>query len=93
MKLQPSTKIHNLIETYPFLLDFLVGLNPAYELLKKTAVKATMGRFATLSMAASMGGITVDELIDAIAAEIKAKTGETLKIETADGAATDREKR
>jgi uncharacterized protein len=88
----PSTKVHDLIEKYPFLLDFLVRYNPAFELLRKKTVKATMGRVATLSMASSLGGIPVDTLISALAAEIKAKSGDDAEISAESSTTLERDK-
>ena len=33
MKLHQSTKIHDLLETYPFLLDFLADYRPKFSIL------------------------------------------------------------
>ena len=92
MKLFPTTKVNGLLDTYPFLLDFLIGYNPKFKLLKKKTLRATMGRMATLSMAASMGGISIDTLLRDIAGEIKAKTEEEVEIGDAKATNLDQDK-
>jgi len=81
MKLSPSTRIHGLIDEYPFLLDFLAGYNPKFNLLKNRAMRATMGRMATLSMVAEIGGVPLEDLVRDVAEEIRRHTGEGVEIE------------
>jgi len=71
MELTPSVKINELLDSYPFLLDFLVDYNPKFAHLKNKIMRATMGRMATLSMAADMGGMPIDKLLSDIEFEIK----------------------
>jgi len=92
MKLNASTKIHDLLETYPFLLDFLAGYRPKFGVLRNRAMRATMGRMATLSMVASMGDVALDTLIGDIAAEIRKNTGKEVEIDTSSGVGNEREK-
>lgn len=91
MKLHPSTKIHDLLETYPFLLDFLAAYRPKFSILKNRAMRATMGRMATLSMVASMGDTPLETLLKDIASEIAKNTGEEIEIETSSDGRKDRE--
>ena len=79
MKLTPNTNVHDLLDKYPFLLDFLAGYNPKFSVLKSKAMRETMGRIATLSMAATMGGIPVEKLIEDIAREISGTAGEEIE--------------
>jgi len=90
MKLTSSTKIHTLIEAYPFLLDFLVDYNPKFNLLKNKAMRATMGRVATLGKVASVGGVPLDRLMEDIAAAIERETGKRVEIDLSGGGADDR---
>ena len=76
MEISGSTKIHDLLKDHPFLEDFLVDFNPKFELLRSRAMRATIGRVASLKMAASVGGVELDELLSAIAIEIRRVTGE-----------------
>lgn len=93
MELNSFTKVHDLIEKYPFLLDFLADYNPKFSLLKNTAMRATMGRMAKLSMVAEIGGIPLDTLISDIAEEIKSHTNEPVIIEkTGESPSSDKDK-
>ncbi|MHC4600638.1 MAG: DUF438 domain-containing protein [Planctomycetota bacterium] len=86
MDLSPSTKIHELLKTYPFLEDFLVGYNPAFKKLTSRVLRATVGRVASLKMIASTGEVDLDRLIADIASEIEAKTGKKVAVSTAPAA-------
>ncbi len=82
MKLTPKTKIHDLIDAYPFLVEFLVAHNPSYKPLQSKLMRATVGRMATLSKVASLGSENLADLMKAIAAEVDRQKGEKLVIET-----------
>jgi DUF438 domain-containing protein len=69
--LTPELSLHDLLEEHPFLVDFLPSFNPKYGMLKNPEMRQTAARFATLEMAAGMGGIEVEELIGAIQGEIE----------------------
>lgn len=75
MNVTPATKIHDLIEHYPFLIDFLGNLNPKFKLLKNPVMRNTVGRAAALEQVAAIGGIKVEKLIAEITAEIERKSG------------------
>lgn len=81
MRLSPDTKINDLLNSYSFLLDFLVTLSPKFKLLKNPIARNTVGRVATLLQISSIGGIPVKELIEKIAAEIKRQTGNSLEVQ------------
>ncbi len=95
MKISPETKISELLSAYPFIKDFLVELNPHFKALNNPIMRKTLGRFATLSKAAMIGGVDITELVSKIAAEIEAKTGSEVQVEDAptEVAATDPEAR
>jgi PAS domain S-box-containing protein len=76
-ELSPETSIDELLETYPFLVDFLAAYNPKYGLLRNKVLRATIGRMATLKQVAGMGGISPEALIEDIAAEMARHTGES----------------
>lgn len=59
------------------MLDFLVELSPKFKLLKNPVAIKTFGNIATLSQAASIGGV-------AIADKIKKTTSETISISLGD---------
>jgi hypothetical protein len=91
MELSPKTKIDELLKAYPFLMDFLTSRSPKFKMLESTVMRKTVGKVAPLSHVASIGGIGIDQLLSEIASEIKAKTGEEVKIirEGAGGAVED----
>jgi hypothetical protein len=70
MQLNAGTKIDDLLNRYPFLLDFLITLSPHFENLKDPQMRKTMGKTATLEMAASIAGLETDALISALTDEI-----------------------
>ncbi len=89
MELSPKTKVNDIIAKYPFLKDYLVKLNPEFKMLDNPFMRKTVGRIASLSKAAMIGGMDVRKLLDSIAAEIKARTGETVAVLAAEGMAED----
>ncbi len=92
-EITPQTTIHELLETFPFLVDFLAGYNPKFGLLRNAAMRATMGRVATLDKVAGIGEIPVDKLMQDLAARIAQETGTAPGIGTGPvSAASEREK-
>jgi len=77
MEINAKTKIDALLKQYPYLMDFLISLNSKFENLKNPIMRKTMGKVATLDMAASVGGLETDELISALYAEIDKQGGKT----------------
>lgn len=75
MSLSGDTKVHDLLAQYPFLEKFLPKYNSKFEMLANPIARATVGRVATLSMAASIAGIDLNDLLAAITEEIKRHTG------------------
>jgi len=73
-----NTSLHHLVDRYPFLVEFLAGYNSKFELLRNPLMRATVGRAATLGRVAEMGGISVEELLRDIAAEVRERTGANL---------------
>ena len=82
MRLSSSTKIHQLLKTYPALEDFLAQYNPKFEALRSKAMRATVGRVASLKMVASIGEVELDQLLVDLAAEIERLTGEAVEVDT-----------
>lgn len=74
MQLSAATKINDLLATHPFLQDFLVSYSEHFVLLKSSAARATVGRLATLGVAARIAGIEVDALLRDTAAAIEKET-------------------
>jgi DUF438 domain-containing protein len=80
MEISPRTKVSDIIGKYPFLREFLVTLNPEFKLLENPIMRNTIGRIATLNKAAMIGGMEVNKLLDDLAGEIRAKTGEIVSV-------------
>lgn len=80
MKIHAGTKIDNLLKEYPFLLDFLLTQSPKFESLKSPTMRKTMGKVATLKMAATIGKLDLNHLISSIIKEVEIKTGESLTV-------------
>jgi DUF438 domain-containing protein len=70
MDITPDTKLKPLIDEYPFLIEYMSTLSPAYEQLKNPVMRETMFRIATIRRVAANGGFTPEELIAKIQAEI-----------------------
>jgi uncharacterized protein len=79
--LASTTSLHQLLERYPFLLEFLAGYNKKFELLQNPIMRATVGRAATLGRVAEMGGIPLEDLIRDIAREVRDRTGDAFPAE------------
>jgi hypothetical protein len=73
MNISKKTNIHDLLETYPYLEDFLAQRNTLYKNLKNPLMRNTIGRIATLEKVAGMSGEDIDELIGALEKEIQLK--------------------
>lgn len=85
MELSPKTKVSEIISRYPFLREFLIKVNPEFRLLDNPFMRNTIGRIATLGKAAMIGGMEPKKLIDDLAGEIRARTGESVTVVYGDG--------
>jgi DUF438 domain-containing protein len=77
MEISANTKIDSLLKEYPFLEDFLVRLSPKFKGLKNPVMRKTLGKVATLGRVAGIGGLGVDNFIEALTDEINRQTGKT----------------
>lgn len=82
MQLSGTTRIHELLERYPFLTDFLADYHPKFQLLKNPVTRVTIGRVATLQMAAAMGGLELARLLRDVQQAIQRQT--QVAVEVAD---------
>ncbi len=89
MKLHSGVKIHDLLKEYSFLKEFLVAYNPSFSALNNPVMIRTLGRVATLSKAATIGGVPLDDLLRALAEEIERKTGSTVEVQAGESASGD----
>jgi DUF438 domain-containing protein len=80
MDLDARTKLSAVLSSYPFIKDFLIGINPHFKALDNPVTRNTLGRVATLGQVAMVGGMDPAELITKIAGEIKQKTGEDVRV-------------
>jgi uncharacterized protein len=88
VKLTGTTKLQELLQAYPFLLEFFLNRSPKFQMLKSSVMRRTVGKVAPLSHIAERGGIELDQLLREIAAAVKAETGEDLEVGAGQGAET-----
>jgi len=91
MELNSGTKMSALLSTYPFLKEYLISINKNFGALDNPLMRNTLGRVATLSQVALIGGMDLDALISGLAAEIAANTGETVSVGGGEPTAESRE--
>jgi len=60
----PRTKIHDLLAAYPELEDVLIEAAPEFKRLKNPVLRKTIARVTTLSQAAIVGHLNVEELVN-----------------------------
>jgi DUF438 domain-containing protein len=71
MTIDGKTKLDTLLKEHPSLLEFLAGWSPAFAKLRNPLLRKTVGKMATLDQAASMAGVPLAKLLDAIDGEIR----------------------
>ncbi|MFH0758153.1 MAG: DUF1858 domain-containing protein [Bacteroidota bacterium] len=70
LEITPKTKIYDLLEAYPQLEEVLLGFAPQFEKLKNPLLRRTITKITNLSQAATIGGIRVEELVNAMRSEV-----------------------
>jgi len=80
MDLNANSKIDDLLKEYPFLMEYLVGRSPKFKLLESAVMRKTVGKVATLSQAAAIGGLDAGQLLIDIAGEIRKRTGKDVAV-------------
>lgn len=70
MSVDNRTRVHDLLESYPFLREWLIAYSPEFKKLENPVLYRTVGRVATMEAAASMAGVPVDRLLDDVRTEI-----------------------
>ncbi len=63
LAINPSTRVGDLLDAYPGMDEVLIGIAPAFAKLRNPVLRKTVAKLATLEQAASIGGLTVKELI------------------------------
>jgi len=81
IKLTKSTKINDLIEEFPFVIDTLIKLDPKLKRLKNPFLRKTVGRRATLTDVSQMSGTALPQLLQVITANIEKSTPNKVLIE------------
>ncbi|WP_321345090.1 DUF1858 domain-containing protein [uncultured Draconibacterium sp.] len=66
----PKTKIFDLLEAYPQLEDVLISAAPPFKKLRNPVLRKTVAKITTLSQAATIGGLSVEELINKLRTEV-----------------------
>ncbi len=59
----PETKVGALLEAYPEVQGILIEMAPAFAKLRNPVVRRTVAKVATLEHAASIGGVSLREMI------------------------------
>ena len=62
----PQTRVGELLDAYPELEELLFKLSPKFTALKNPVLRRTIGRVATLSQAAAVGGLKADALVNSL---------------------------
>jgi hypothetical protein len=65
----PKTKISDLLDAYPQLEDVLIAQAPQFTKLRNPLLRKTIAKVTTLSQAAAVGGLKVEELVNALRKE------------------------
>lgn len=77
----PKTKIYNLLEAYPQLEDVLISTAPQFKKLKNPVLRKTIAKVTSLSQAAIIGGLNVEELVIKLRNEVGQTSTDNLEIE------------
>jgi len=62
----PTTKVADLLDSWPELEEVLIAQAPAFRRLKNPVLRRTVARVATLEQAAGVGGVAVRDLVTAL---------------------------
>ena len=80
--LTAETRLHDLLQDRPYLIDRLIDISSHYKALKNPVMRNTIGRVSTLRRAAAMGSMSVDDLMHALAEAIRKEEGISVEVET-----------
>lgn len=62
--INPSTKVHDLLEAYPELEETLINMAPPFKKLKNPFLRKTIAKVATMKHISAVGNIPLNELIN-----------------------------
>ncbi len=85
MELSLKTKIGDLLDAYPFLLEYLVKQSPKFSKLENPLLRKTVAAVASVSKAAALGGLEPDDLLAGIAVEIFKKSNDSVTLVNSGG--------
>lgn len=74
----PKTKIYDLLESYPELEELLITFAPEFKKLKNPLLRKTIARITSISQAATIGGLKVEELVNSLREKVGQGTIEQL---------------
>ncbi|SMO61050.1 protein of unknown function [Saccharicrinis carchari] len=77
----PKTKIFDLLEAYPQLEDVLIAAAPPFKKLRNPVLRKTVAKITSLSQAATIGGVKVEDLINTLRTEVGQKTTDSIVVE------------
>ncbi len=80
MNLTPNTSLTELIESHPFLEQYLGGYGPRSSVLRSKEAISALGENATLRRAAAIGGVDLDKFMSHLAKQISGATGGRVSI-------------
>lgn len=66
IEINPSTKVYDLLNTYPELENTLISIAPPFKKLRNPILRKSIGKIATLKNISSVGNIPLGELIKKI---------------------------
>ncbi len=66
IEISPSTKVYDLLNTYPELEETLIGIAPPFKKLRNPILRKSIAKIATLKNISSVGNIPLNELINKI---------------------------
>ncbi|HKK01918.1 MAG TPA: DUF438 domain-containing protein, partial [Desulfuromonadales bacterium] len=84
MGITESITINELLSKYPYLQDYLIRRSPKFKKLSNPVIRSTMGKIATVTQAATIGGIDPKQLVDELNEEIRRKGGAAMAEADAD---------
>lgn len=70
MVILPSTKVAELLESYPEVEELLIAMAPPFRKLRNPALRRTVARVASLRQAAAVGRMPVRELVNRLRAAV-----------------------
>lgn len=65
----PKTKISDLLDAHPLLEEVLIAQAPQFNKLRNPLLRKTIAKVTTLSQAAMVGGLKVEDLVNALRKE------------------------